>query len=170
LGGARRGAGSDAFEFRVAAVDHVSHGQRQVADASRLVVFAAKINLGEQDVEVHLKRIAEVRGISSELLDTFRGMMVGSLINGMNHAARKAWATNQTFIALGNFLTSAALMGIDVCPMAGFEPERYDAILELNKQGLSAVVIAAAGYRGENDKYASLKKVRFPREGVLLHI
>jgi len=149
---------------------HVSHGQEKVASASHLVVFTIKKNLGEQDIEAHLKRIAEVRGISPELLDTLRGMMVASLITSMNHAARKTWATTQTFIALGNFLTSAALLGIDACPMAGFEPEKYDAILDLDKQGLSAVVIAVAGYRSETDKYATLRKVRFPKEEVLYHV
>jgi nitroreductase len=149
---------------------HVSYGQQQVRSASHLVVFTIKKNLGEQDIEAHLKRIAEVRGVSPELLDTFRGMMVASLITGKNHAARKAWATPQTFIALGNFLTSAALLGIDACPMAGFEPYKYDEILDLDKQGLSAVVIAAAGYRTEVDNYATLKKVRFPKEEVLQHV
>jgi nitroreductase len=149
---------------------HVSHGQEKVASASQLVVFTIKKNLGEQHIEAHLKRVAEVRGISPELLDTLRGMMVVGLINGMDHAARKAWATNQTFIALGNFLTSAALLGIDACPIAGFEPEKYDEILNLDKQGLSAVVIATAGYRAETDKYATLKKVRFPKEEVLQHV
>jgi nitroreductase len=134
------------------------------------VVFTIKKNLGEQDIEAHLKRIAEVRGVSPELLDTLRGMMIAGLINGMNNAARKAWATNQTFIALGNFLTSAAMLGIDACPMGGFEPEKYDEILNLDKQGLSAVVIATAGYRAEADKYATLKKVRFPKEEVLQHV
>jgi hypothetical protein len=54
--------------------------------------------------------------------------------------------------------------------MAGFEPEKYDDILDLEKQGLSAVVIAVAGYRSEADKYATLKKVRFPKEEVLYHV
>jgi nitroreductase len=149
---------------------HVSYGQQQVRSASHLVVFTIKKNLGEQDIEAHLKRITEVRGISPELLDTLRGMMVASLITGMNHASRKAWATTQTFIALGNFLTSAALLGIDACPMAGFEPDKYDEILDLDKQGLNAVVVATAGYRAEADKYATLKKVRFPKEEVLQRV
>jgi len=54
--------------------------------------------------------------------------------------------------------------------MAGFEPDKYDQILDLGKQDLCAVVIATAGYPAENDKYAALKKVRFPREEVLLHV
>jgi nitroreductase len=54
--------------------------------------------------------------------------------------------------------------------MAGFEPDKYDEILDLDKQGLNAVVIATAGYRAEADKYATLKKVRFPKEEVLQRV
>src|SRR5215469_1970647 len=92
-----------------------SYGQRQVADASHLVVLAIKKNLSEQDIDDHLGRIAEVRGIPRESLGRFRETMVGSLIKGLDESGRNDWATKQVFIALGNFLTSAALLGIDAC-------------------------------------------------------
>ena len=65
---------------------------------------------------------------------------------------------NQVYIALGNFLTSAALLGVDACPMEGIEPPKYDEILGLNKQGLATVVAATAGYRAATDKYSQAKK------------
>jgi nitroreductase len=147
-----------------------SWGQRQVADASHLVVFAVKNELSEADVEKYIGRIAEVRGVPRESLNGFRDMMVGAIIKGMDASQRKAWATRQAYIALGNFLNSAALLGIDACPMEGIEPEKYNEILGLGRQGLSAVVVATAGYRRADDAYASLKKVRFPREQVLIDI
>jgi nitroreductase len=147
-----------------------SWGQSQVADASHLVVFAIKRNLTEQDVEKYIERIAEVRGVPRESLAGFRDMMVGSILKGMDESQRKAWASRQAYIALGNFLNSAALLGIDACPMEGIEPEKYDQILGLDRRGLNAVVVAAAGYRQADDSYASLKKVRFPKEQVLIEI
>jgi nitroreductase len=146
-----------------------SWGQHQVADASHLVVFAIKKNLGEKDIEVYLNRIAEVRGVPRASLASYRDMMIGSLIKGLDAAARNNWAANQVYIALGNFLTSAALLGIDACPMEGIEPAKYDEILGLDNQGLSTVVVATAGYRAATDEYAALKKVRFPREEVVLN-
>jgi len=92
---------------------------------------------------------------------------VGKRNNGFN---TNDWAARQAYIALGNFLTSAALLGIDACPMEGIEPEKYNEILGLNEQGLSAVVVAAAGYRAPDDTYAALKKVRFPKEEVLVEV
>ena len=147
-----------------------SWGQRQIVDASHLVVFAAKKNLGEQDLDHLLDRIVAVRGVPRESLAGYRDMVAGTVIKGLGEPERKAWATKQVYIALGNFLTSAALLGIDACPMEGIEPTKYDEILGLDKQGLSAVVVATAGYRAATDKYAAQKKVRFPKEEVLVEV
>jgi nitroreductase len=147
-----------------------SYGQRQVADASHLVVFAIKKNLSEQDIDDHLGRIAEVRGVPRQSLGQYRDIMVGSLVKGLDEAKRNAWATKQTYIALGNFLTSAALLGIDTCPMEGIEPAKYDEILGLNQQGLSTAVAVAAGHRAATDKYSLAKKVRFLRDQVLVRM
>lgn len=147
-----------------------SYGQAQITDASHLVVFTVKKNITAADIDAHLQRISEVRGVSLKDLEPLRGMAMGSVIESMDEIARDAWARRQVYIALGNFLTSAALLGIDACPMEGFSPPDYDAILGLDEKGLSAVVLAAAGYRSAEDKYAGLPKVRFPREEVVLHV
>jgi nitroreductase len=148
----------------------VSWGQRQIVDASHLVVFAGKTLLKEADIEHFVDRIAEVRGATRESLSGYRDMMMGTVIKGHGEEARRIWAAHQVYIALGNFLTGAALLGIDACPMEGIEPEKYDEILDLKKQGLGTVVVATAGYRAASDKYAQLKKVRFPKEQVLVQI
>lgn len=88
----------------------------------------------------------------------------------MDTPTRNTWATRQVYIALGDFLISAALLGIDACPMEGILLDKYDAIHGLDEQGLSAVVVAAAGYRAATDPYATRKKVRFPREQVLAEV
>lgn len=61
------------------------------------------------------------------------------------------WAAKQNYIALGNMMTAAALIGIDSCPMEGFEQKETDAILrnsfgiDTDKFGVSYMV--AFGYR-----------------------
>jgi nitroreductase len=147
-----------------------SYGQPQVADASHLVVFATKSNLGEADVDAHVRRTAEVHGVSVESLAGLRAMAVRSIVQGMNETERRSWATNQTYIALGNLVTSAALLGIDATPMEGFEKCRYDDSLGLKVRGLATSVIATLGYRAAGDKYASAPKVRFAREQVVQHV
>ncbi|HTV61618.1 MAG TPA: hypothetical protein VMH30_03515 [Verrucomicrobiae bacterium] len=68
------------------------------------------------------------------------------------------------------FLTCAAILGVDTCPIGAIEPDKYDALLNLGSRHLSTVVACAAGHRAKNDMYASLKKVRFPKEQVFLEL
>jgi nitroreductase len=147
-----------------------SWGQKQITDASHLVVFAARTNLGAADIEAYMNRIATVRGVTRQSLAGFESMVTGSVIQGMDASARTQWATRQAYIALGNFLTSAALLGIDACPMEGFQAAQYDEILGLTAKGLTAVVLATAGYRLQSDPSATLKKVRLPKEELFLRI
>jgi nitroreductase len=147
-----------------------SYGQAQINDASHLVVFASKNNLSEADVDSHIKHIAEVQGAPIEALAPLRGMLVGGIVKAQDETARNAWARNQAYIALGNLLTSAALLGIDACPMEGFDRAQYDEILGLKAKGFAAAVIATVGYRLPTDKYASAPKVRFPKEQLFISI
>ncbi len=144
--------------------------QRQVADASHVVVLCIKKHLTADDVDAFVRRTAQVRGVAPESLDKFKAMMVGDLIEGARSWVINQWAANQVYIALGNFMTSAALLGIDTCPMEGFEPPKVDQVLGLPKKGLGSTVLCAAGYRSSDDKYASLPKVRFPVDAVVERI
>jgi nitroreductase len=147
-----------------------SYGQAQISDASHLVVFTAKADFGEADVDAHVKHVAEVQGAPIEALAPLRNMLVGGIVKSQDAAGRTAWARNQVYIALGNLLASAAFLGIDACPMEGFDRNQYDEILGLKSQGLAATVIATLGYRSTADKYALAPKVRFPREQIFAHI
>jgi len=147
-----------------------SYGQEKVSTASHLVVFAAKNNLGEADVDAHLNNVAKTQGVPIEALAPLRGMLVGGIVKSMDETARNAWARNQTYIALGNLLTSAALLGIDACPMEGFDRAQYDEILGLKAKGFASAVIATLGYRSTTDTYASAPKVRFPKEQIFVQV
>ena len=52
--------------------------------------------------------------------------------------------------------------------MEGFVASKYDEILGLNDLGLKSVVVCPVGFRAEDDKYSSLKKVRF-NKSTLVH-
>ena len=94
-------------------------------------------------------------------------MMYGSLLSPGSEGRISHWAALQAYIALGNLMTSASLIGIDTCAIEGFAPAEYDSILGLKEQGLAAVVCCALGYRSAEDKYAGLAKVRFPHGDLL---
>lgn len=138
-----------------------SWNQPQVVDASHLVVFARRTSMGRADVDKLIRRICEVRGVPEGTLDGYRGMMLGSIESPAPGTDHSTWNAKQVYIALGFFLAAAALLGIDACPMEGFDASRYDQILGLSGSGYSATVVATAGYRDPSDSAASFKKVRF---------
>lgn len=141
--------------------------QAQVEECSHLVVFLARTGVGEADVDRLLARTAEVRGLALDALEGYRGVMMGNLVDGPRAAVAAEWAARQAYIALGNFMTSAALLGVDTCPIEGMEPEKYDAILGLAGTGYRTVVACPAGYRSADDKYASAPKVRYSADELI---
>lgn len=143
-----------------------SWNQKQIVDASHLVVFAVKADVGAADAERLVRRSSDVRGIPLAALDGYKKMMVGSLTRATPEHVRD-WMTRQVFIALGVFLTAAAMIGVDACPMEGFEHEKYDAILGLPAKGYHSVVVATAGYRADTDAYAKLPKVRYAKSELV---
>jgi len=144
-----------------------SWGQAQVTDCSHLVLFLARQAMTEADVDHYIRRIAQVRGDQPENLAAYRSMMVGTLVTGPRAATVPEWAARQAYIALGQFMASAALLGLDTCPMEGLDPKKYDEILGLDATPFRTVVACPVGYRAEQDKYASLAKVRFPVEELV---
>ena len=147
-----------------------SWNQAQIVDASHLVVFAIKKDLNAADVERYVQRIAEVRGLHVDALSQYKQMMLGFIAQAANGLDINAWSARQVYLALGVFLTTAAAMGIDTCPMEGIEPDAYDKILGLNQQGYHPLAVATAGYRAADDSFAKLPKVRFKPEEVVVHV
>jgi nitroreductase len=67
-------------------------------------------------------------------------------------------------------LSSAAELRIDACPMEGFQAEKYNEILDLDKENLSAAVIATIGYRSSEDETQFYKKVRKEKADLYKHL
>lgn len=143
-----------------------SWGQTQVVEASHLVVFAIKTEIDDAYVDSYVAYTAELRGLSAENLAPF-GKVIKDFLGRMSEADLKTWAKLQTYIALGQLMTSAAHLGIDTCPMEGFIPAKYDEILGLPEKGYSAAVVCPVGYRDPTDPYASYPKVRFSQDQVV---
>lgn len=143
-----------------------SWNQPQTTDCSHLVVLCAKKSVRSDDIDVWLDHLAEARNVPRESLNGYAGMMRGFL-GSMDAEASLSWAKNQVYIALGQLMTSAALLGIDACPMEGIIPAEYDRILGLENGDYHTTVACAMGYRSKEDKYATTPKVRFLREDII---
>jgi nitroreductase len=143
-----------------------SWGQEQITHCSHHVIFAIRTDINADFVASNIKLTADVRGINIESLAGLQKTILGFLPN----VNLTEWAIRQSYIALGNFITSAAMIGIDTCPIEGLDPAQYDEILGLKNQNLKTAVACAAGYRATQDKYANLKKVRFPKSDIIARV
>lgn len=146
-----------------------SYGQRQVVDASHLLVICIQSEINVVDVDSHFDTVKEVRRTPDHILDPFRAGLK-STIQKMTNAQKKEWATRQAYIALGNLMTVCAVEYIDGCPMEGFISEEIDKILELGKYGLTSVLLFPVGHRADNDMFAGLKKVRKPLSETIIEL
>ena len=115
-----------------------------------------------------MARLAEIQGGTLESVAPLRGVIEG-FAQAMSHEERHAWNIRQTYIALGQLMASAAVLGIDACPMEGISTAGYDQVLGLATTGYATVVGCALGYRAADDRNATLPKARFDRSRVIVH-
>jgi nitroreductase len=155
----------DSREIRQRLLPHAM-GQDKVLRCSHLLILAAETETGDITVERYMAQLARLRNLT---LAAREGMMnhMKAVLAAMSPAQRQAWAKEQAFLALGTLLTAAAVMGIDSCPMTGFEAAGFDAVLGLAAQGLTATVVCALGRRHPSDDNAGLPKVRLAQRDFL---
>ncbi|MDF1752227.1 MAG: NAD(P)H-dependent oxidoreductase [Verrucomicrobiales bacterium] len=147
-----------------------SYGQTQVGNCSHLLVFTVTTDLSEADIDKYVETSCSVRGTEPESMEFFRNLIIGDVVTGPRSKDIPGWAKLQSYIALGNFMTCAAMLDIDCCPMEGFVQDAYDEALGLKKKGLTTAVVCPAGYRSDDDKYSALEKVRYSKEDLFEYI
>jgi nitroreductase len=145
----------------------IAFNQKQVEDASHLIVMCRKTEVSEDDITSFVHETAKTRDIDvkSETMINFEKMLSGSL--SLPAEQQKAWMENQVYIALGNLLTLCAAENIDTCPMEGFDRKKLDDLLNLEKDNLNSVVMCPIGFRSEQDKYSTVNKVRRPLNALI---
>lgn len=144
-----------------------SWGQSQIIDASHLIVFANQTKVEEADIDNYINTIVSTRNIPTDSLTGYSDFMKGAILN-LPDEAKTIWTAKQTYIALTNLLNAAAELKIDVTPMEGFDPAQYNELLGLGKLNLNAAVVAAVGYRHEEDATQHYAKVRKSDENLFL--
>jgi nitroreductase len=105
-----------------------------------------------------------------KLLDGYKRVIVGDLINGPRGETIYHWAQRQAYIAMGFIMKTAAVLEIDTCPLEGLDPKGYDKVLDLKNTGYGTVAAVACGYRHADDKYQHIKKVRFDKDDIISYI
>ena len=146
----------------------ISWNQTQPGDCSHMIVFAARKTVDEAYVDAFLASTAKQRNVLVESLAGYRKVVLGFL--QATAGRHLSWSSNQAYIALGQLLASAAILGIDACPMEGIVAAEYDKLLGLEGSDYATVVGCALGFRHPEDHYAALPKVRFDASEVVSHL
>jgi len=147
----------------------LSYFQRQVADASHLLIICIKNDTTSEDINSYFNLEKETRNIEESAISNFRKQLL-EMYKNKTIEERNLSAIYQAYIALGNLMTVCAIEKIDACPIEGFIPIKVDELLNLKELNLSSVLLLPVGYRDENDIMNSMKKVRKPLNEVVIDI
>jgi nitroreductase len=164
--------GIEAWKFLVvenpevrAKLREAGYGQPKISEASHLIVLARRTDMKENISQERIDRTAQTFKVEASSLSGFKEVIDGA-ISSRTAEALDSWAAKQVYIPLGTMIETASLLEIDSAPMEGFDPQKYDEILGLKEKNLSATVLLALGYRGE-DEAAARPKVRREFEDVV---
>ena len=135
----------------------------QLDDASHVVVILANKHMryDSEDFRANLAR----RGLTEEQMQanmaTYQRFQTEHINVLENDRTLFDWASKQTYIALANMMTGAALIGIDSCPIEGFNYAEVNRILaqtgayDAEKYAVSVAV--TFGYRTKEIRPKSRK-------------
>ncbi|MGD6801284.1 NAD(P)H-dependent oxidoreductase [Rossellomorea vietnamensis] len=144
----------------------------KLPEASHFVIILARTKEDTKYDSDYLKdQLKNVSKIPDEFLEKFLGRIEEFQKEDFNLLEGDRplydWASKQTYIALANMMTAAAQIGIDSCPIEGFNIKEMDALLQeeglLQDGHFSISVMAAFGYRVEEPR----PKTRRPFDDIV---
>ncbi len=168
-------AASDEAKARIAKATenpiYAANGPR-IRNASHVVVFCAPTTFDDARIErITEQEVRDGRWTTEDAKATqLKSRRFYFHRHRFDLRDLQPWMERQVYIALGMLLFGAAALGIDATPIEGFDTAVLNDELGLRERGLTAVVLAALGYRSDADFNAKLPKSRLPAEEVISEI
>ena len=137
-----------------------SWNQPQIKSCSHLLVFCA-----DTDISGNIAKLGKLmadNGTKPEAMKTYVDMMNG-FEKKLSEDEKLSWAQRQAFLALGNALNGAKSLGLDSCPMEGFDPKAYSKILRL-PDNIVPTALCPVGYASDKQN----QKLRFSKDDMFL--
>ena len=127
--------------------------QASISDASHVVFLLARKHARYDSPA--FEELMDRRGLTAEervgAFERYRRFQTHDMPIADDERALFDWASKQTYIALGNMLTGAAMLGIDSCAIEGMEYAVVEKILAeaglLDPENYGLSVAATFGYR-----------------------
>ncbi|WP_075590175.1 NAD(P)H-dependent oxidoreductase [Labilibacter marinus] len=139
--------------------------QKQLASASHFVVLLARkgdeMRVGSEYLKHKSQVIDKLPAEVEEMkLKFFKGFMENEF-DLTDERKIFDWACKQVYLPFANMMTAAAQIGIDSCPIEGFDRAKVEEILskegvvDTNKLGVAAMV--AFGYKKEDSPFPQVR-------------
>jgi len=137
--------------------------QPQITSCSHLVVILAAIERLKPESGIPLKRF-ERREMPKEKLDFYIDVYAKHLHKTLSSDENiYCWSARQTYMAAANMMSAAAFIGIDTCPIEGFEKENVEKVLDLDTKKYQVALLLPFGYRVNPQS----KQLRLPFDEVV---
>ena len=149
-----------------------SYNKPKMLDASHLVVFCSKKTLENRYLEKLLdQEEADGRFRDMKARESQYGVKFGFSNRHRNDLGDTVeWMRKQVFISAGFLLLGAASLGLDACPMGGFDNKVLDEVMGLKEKGFNSQLVIALGYRSSKDFNADLPKSRLSEDEIFTRI
>lgn len=146
--------------------------EAKIKNASHVVVFCTKATIDEAYLKTLLDQEATDGRFANDEGKINQHNGRSYFVNAHRFELRDSqhWMEKQVYLSVGTLLLGASVMGIDACPIEGFDQKIMDEVLNLREKGLTSSVIVALGYRAENDFNAKLPKSRLPSSSTITHL
>ncbi len=121
--------------------------QPQITTCSHLVVVQAGIETLKVESGVVRKQLMR-RNLPQDKLDSFIELYASHLSDTLSSDEKiYQWSARQTYIAAANMMNAAASIGIDSCPIEGFEKDNVEKVLGLDTTKFQVALMLPFGYR-----------------------
>ncbi len=167
-------AGTDEGKERIAkaATGRYEYNSQKIKNASHVIVLCSRSYIDDSYLQSLLA--AEERDGRFVDTDAKNVQNTGRLYYVNMHSSElkdlQHWTDKQVYIALGTLLIGAEMLGIDACPMEGFDSAVLNQNFNLREKGYTASVVIALGRHAETDFNKKLPKSRWPQEYIFTEL
>ncbi len=132
--------------------------QPQITTCSDLLIITAKVDAPAR--KEYYEKMFTRREMPQEMLEGYLSVYQ-QFINSLHSVY--GWSARQCYIAAANIMSYAAMIGIDSCPIEGFDKEPLEEILGLNTTKEQVALVLPLGYRADEPG----EKIRLPFDEVV---
>lgn len=131
------------------AIENVSWNQKQISTCSDLLIILARKDVRSSDAYTvkQLKRWGLADDAFAGLMGVYKGW-----VDGRDDHTIEMWSEKQCYIASANMMTAAASIGIDSCPIEGFDAQKVDALLGIDTAVYQSAIVIPFGYRDHEQR------------------